>query len=81
MREIVGERIDDDVLQWFSHVEKMDNYRDAMRVYVGECAGNHSLGRLSQMWIDTVKDWLKKRDFISGKQGEWRMIGVHDGGL
>ena len=33
----------------------------AKKVYVGECAGSHSLGRLRRRWNDTVKDCLRKR--------------------
>ena len=35
------ERIED-VLQWFSHVERMENERIAKRLYVGEFAGSSS---------------------------------------
>ena len=38
----------------------MENDRIAKRVYVGECASS-SVGRLQKRWIDTVKDYLKKR--------------------
>ena len=31
------------------------------RVYVGECAVRHSMGRSWKRWIDTVKECLKKR--------------------
>ena len=40
----------------------MENNRSTKRVYVGECAGSHSVGRAWKRWIDTVKDCLKKRD-------------------
>ena len=39
----------------------MEKDRIAKRVYVGECAGSHLLGRLQKRGIDTVKDCLKKR--------------------
>ena len=39
----------------------MKNDRIANRVYVGECAGSRSVGRLQKRWIDTVKDCLKKK--------------------
>ena len=42
----VDERIDEGVLQWFGHVERMEKEKIAKRVYVGECAGNCSVGRL-----------------------------------
>ena len=35
--------------------------RIAKRVYVGECAGSHSVGRPWKRWIDTMKECLKKR--------------------
>ena len=39
-KEVVwsDERIDEDVLWWFSHVERMENDRIAKSIYVGECA-------------------------------------------
>ena len=33
----VGERIDEGVLRWFGHVERMENDRIAKSVYVGVC--------------------------------------------
>ena len=33
----VDKKIDEGVLQWFSHVERMENNMIAKRVYVGEC--------------------------------------------
>ena len=36
----VDEKIDEGVLRWFSHVERMENDRIAKRVYVRECAGS-----------------------------------------
>ena len=36
--EDVDERINEGVLRWFGHVERMENDRFAKRVYVGECA-------------------------------------------
>ena len=57
----VDERIDEGVLQWFGHVERMEKNRIAKRVYVGECAGTHSVGRPRKRWIETMKDCLRKR--------------------
>ena len=61
MKKGVDEKIDEGVLRWFGHVERMENDRIAKRVYVGECAGSRSVGRPRKRWIDTVKDCLKKR--------------------
>ena len=39
----------------------MENDGIAKRVYVGECAGSHSVGRPRKRWINTVKDRLRRR--------------------
>ena len=54
-------RIDEGVLHWFGHVERMENDRIAKKVYVGECASSCSVGRLQKRWIDTEKEYLRKR--------------------
>ena len=80
MTKGVDEKIDESVLGWFDHVERMENDRIAKSVYVGECAGRCSVGRPSKRWIDTVKkrgcmsdihQWLDKawsvrRGFVRG---------------
>ena len=65
----MDEKIDEGVLRWFGHVERMENDRIAKRVYVGECAGSRLVSRLRKRGIDTVKDCLKKMVWMSGKQG------------
>ena len=57
----VDERIDEGVLLWFDHMERMENNRIAKRVYVEECAGSQSVGSPRKRWIDTVKKCLRKR--------------------
>ena len=57
----MDEKIDEGVLRWFGHVERMENDKIGKRVYVGECGGRCSAGRPRKRWIDTVKDCLKKR--------------------
>ena len=57
----LDERIDEGVLQWFDHVERMENDRIAKRVYLGVCVGSHSMGRPRKRWKDTVNDCLRKR--------------------
>ena len=59
--ECTDERIDEGMLRLFSHVERMENDRIAKRVYVGDCVGNHSVGRLWKRWINTMKGCLRKR--------------------
>ena len=48
----------------------MENNRIPKRVYVGECAGSHSVGRMWKKWIDSVKDCLKKICLDVTVQGE-----------
>ena len=40
----VDESIDEGVLRCFGHVERMEKDKIAKRIYVGECAGNRSVG-------------------------------------
>ena len=58
---MADERIEQGVLWWFGHVQRIENDRIAKRVYVGECAGSRSVGRPRNRMIDTVKDCLRKR--------------------
>ena len=60
----VDEKIDKGVLLWFGHVYRMENDKIAKRVYVGECAGNWSVGRRRKKGIDTVKNCVKKKRFV-----------------
>ena len=66
---------------WFGHVESMERDRIAKRVYVGECAGSHSMGRPRRRWIDTVKDCLKERALDVRQARRWCLIGVYGRGL
>ena len=55
----VDKRIDEGVLRWFGHVERLEKDRIAKRVYVRECAGSRSMGKPRKRWIDTMKDCLR----------------------
>ena len=61
-------------------MKRMEIERIAKRVHVGECVGNHSMGRTWKRWIDTMKERLRKRG-LDVKQGEWCRMGVNGGGL
>ena len=41
----MDEKIDEGILRWFNHVERMENNRISKMVYVRECAGSRSVGR------------------------------------
>ena len=55
------ERIDEGVVRWFAHQERIERGMIAMRVHVGEFVGSRSVGTPRKRWIDTVKECLKKR--------------------
>ena len=59
---MVNERINEDFIGWFGHVERMESDRIARRVYVGECAGSRSMGRPRTRWSNIVKECSRKRD-------------------
>ena len=48
----VDERIEEDVLHWYSHVERMENDKIFMRFYVGEFAGSSSAGQPRKEEVD-----------------------------
>ena len=77
----VDERIDESVLRWVGHIERLENDRISKRMYIGECVGSRSIGRLRKRWIDFVCDCLKKRDLNVGQtrrmvydRNEWREL-------
>ena len=68
MKNGLDERIDEGMLWWFGHVERMEKDRIAKRVYVGECAGSRSVGRPRKRWIDTVKECLERLGCQASKE-------------
>ena len=52
MAKRVNERIEEDVLHWFSHVERVENDRTAKRLYVEEFAGSSSGGQPRKEEVD-----------------------------
>ena len=42
-------------------MERMENDKIAKTVYVGECAGSRSVSRPRKIWIDIIKESLRKR--------------------
>ena len=54
-------RADQRVLRSFGHVERMDDYRMARRVLMGEVSGGRVRGRQRLGWMDGVKVALGNR--------------------
>ena len=48
-------RADKRVLRWFGHVERMDEYRIAIRVLMAEISGGRVQGRPRLGWMDSGK--------------------------
>ena len=59
VKKVLDESIDEGVLRWLGHVEKVESDRIAKRVYIGECAGSRSVARTRKRWNDTVKECLR----------------------
>ena len=66
IRELCGakkgldESIDEGVIWWIDHVERMESDRIPKKAYVEECAGSRSVGMLRKRRINTVKECLRK---------------------
>ena len=57
----LASRADQRVLRWFGHVERMDDYRMAIRVLMAEVGGGRVRGRPRLGWMDGVKVALGNR--------------------
>ena len=44
----INERVNESVLRWFGHVERMDDSRMVKRMYKGECIGRLPKGRMKK---------------------------------
>ena len=62
----VAKGINESVLRWFSHIERMEKDRIAKMVYVGECVGNRKVGRPRKRWIDSISDCLMRSGLNAG---------------
>ena len=57
-------RVEQRVLRWFGHVERMDKYRMARRVLMAEVSGGRVRGRSRLGWMDGVKVALGNRGMM-----------------
>ena len=60
-------KIDKGVLQWFSHVERIEKDRIAKRIYAGECADSHSMGGLRKSGLIFQRTACRREVWMSGK--------------
>ena len=70
----LASRVDQRVLRWFEHVERMDVYRMATRVLMAEVNGGRVRGRPRSGWMDGVTVEAARR--CAKDRKEWRAL-VH----
>ena len=77
----VGQRIDQGLLRWFGHVERMGDERLAKRVYDSNVRGVRRRGRPRKCWINGVKETLERKGLTIEEakvsvqdRSEWRII-------
>ena len=82
-RKGVRVSVDERVLRWFGHVERMDEYRMARWLLMAEVSGRQVLSRPRLGWMDGVKVALGSRGMTVAAAGqcverrkEWRAL-VH----
>ena len=61
MDRVRNEEVDQRVLRYFGHVEKMDDYRLTRIVLTAEVSGGRVRGRPRLGWMDGVKVALSSR--------------------
>ena len=57
----LASRVDQRLLRWFGHVERMDEYRMARSMMMAEVSGGRVRGRPRLGWMDGVKVALGNR--------------------
>ena len=62
MPEKLSKRVDQKVLKWFGHIERMGIERIIKRVYMSEVEGERGRGRPPYRWKDGVKRACAERD-------------------
>ena len=77
----MSQRIDQGVLRWFRHIERMGDDRMAKRVYASNVRGVRRRGRPRKCWMDGVKELLARKGLnireakVSVQdRNEWRSI-------
>ena len=77
----VGQRMDQGLLRWFGHVERMGDERLAKRVYESDVRGVRRRGRPRKCWMDGVKETLERKGLniqeakVSVQdRSEWRSV-------
>ena len=79
--DVVVQKIKKRRLQWFGHVERMEEKRPPNAALHGHVEGKRSRGRQRQTWMDNVREDLKEKNIDLTRIGEttrsrevWRNI-------
>src|SRR5256885_8705101 len=59
----IQERVDEGVLKWFGHVERMGEERLVKQIYVSEVEGTRRRGRPKRRWMDAVSELLIAKSY------------------
>merc|ERR1712237_41620 len=77
----VCERMDQGVLRWFGHVERMEGERLVRRVYDSDARGMRGRGRPRKCRIDGTKEVMRRKGLVIQEarvcvqdRNEWRSI-------
>ena len=62
--------IDESVLRWFGHIERMPEERLVKRIYDSEWRGKNDRGRPELRWIDGGRGITKKKRCKRNKSGK-----------
>ena len=69
-------RIEEGVLRWYGHVERMNDSRIVKRIYQSEFVGKRRVGRPRRTWRDYVNECVRKRgEYVTGAE---RMVNDRD---
>ena len=71
VKEEMSKRVNQKVLKWFEHVERMGDERLTKKVYNSEVGGERGVVRPSFRWIDGVKDTCEDR-WMGLAAARWR---------
>ena len=81
VKEEMSKRVDQKVLKWFGHVERMGDERLTKKVNKSEVGGERGVGRPRYRWIDGVKEACEERKIGLAtarlkcrNRSEWRCV-------
>ena len=81
MEVSISERVEQNVLRWFGHMERMPEERVVKQVYMSRVEGVGGRSRPRRRWLDRVREYVEKRNVewarardLTSDRCEWRGI-------